>query len=97
MLKDLTSDQRALADYMSELSELALSAGWTENLEHALWRAVVDGPFRYGNLNLEEQHTQRLMALSATCQGWVVFDDVTEEMFVPIQEWKIIHDKTRAL
>ena len=50
MLTDLTPDQRALAEYMSELSEQAIHAGWIQNLEHALWRARTEGPFVYTRL-----------------------------------------------
>lgn len=97
MLKDLSSTQRALADCMSELSEHAYSAAWTENLEHALWRAVVEGPFRYGRLEIELEHVERLKSLSSNCGGWVVFDDVREEVFLPLQDWNGVYDSTRAL
>jgi hypothetical protein len=32
--------QRQLADYMSDLSEEAYSAGWMNGLEYALWDAL---------------------------------------------------------
>jgi len=91
MLKDLTPQQRALADYMSELSELAHSAGWMENLEHALWRAVESGPCRYGRLDLTAMHIDRLKQLSVSCGGWVEFHGDGEETFVPIERWRDLY------
>lgn len=52
MLNDLTSAQQRLAQYMSELSERAYSAGWMDGLELALWQALKDGPYKYGQLEL---------------------------------------------
>lgn len=97
MLIDLTDDQRVLADYMSALSEQAFHAGWMENFEHALWRAVVDGSFRYGRLDITSQHTERLRVLSSTCGGWIVFDSTQEETFISLQKWISIYDPMRAL
>jgi hypothetical protein len=92
MLRDLSQDERALADYMSELSELAFHAGWMDNLEHALWRAVEVGPSRYGHLDLTTMHIDKLKQLSASCGGWVCFDSATEETFVPMQQWRRIYE-----
>ena len=97
MLKDLTPCQRELAEYMSELSELAFSAGWMENLEHALWRAVEEGPFRYGHLNLTTEQTEKLKQLSTSCVGWVLFSEDTEETYVPIELWRRLYNSARAL
>lgn len=87
MLASLTPQQRDLAVYMSELSELAYSAGWMEGLEQALWRGVTTGPFRYGHLTLTTEHVEKLKALSNACGGWITFDDHLEESFVPIEQW----------
>src|SRR5215831_489433 len=97
MLKDLTQPQRALASYMSELSELAFSAGWIDNLEHALWRSVELGPYRFGHLDLKAVHIDKLKQLSASCGGWVRFDAKTEETFVSIEQWRLIYEPARAL
>ena len=48
MFGELTDSEKALAEYMSELSEEAFFAGWMEGLEYALWKAVVENPFTYG-------------------------------------------------
>jgi hypothetical protein len=72
---DLDPDQQTLAADMSELSEQSFSAGWMEDLEHALWRSVAIGPFRYGNLNLTREHARKLKELCDACGGWIRFDD----------------------
>lgn len=56
---DLDPKQQTLAAYMSELSEQSFSAGWMDDLEHALWRSVTTGPFRYGHLNLTPEHAKK--------------------------------------
>ena len=96
MLTTLTSEQRELAVYMSELSERSFSAGWMEDLEHALWRSVTVGPFRYGHLELTVEHSSRLKALSDTCGGWIRFDETFEELFVPLAEWIEYYEPARA-
>ncbi len=82
--------------YMSELSEEAYYAGWMQNLEYDLWEAVVNGPRKYGRLDITEQHISRLCELSAACGGWVVFDDEQGETFVPVSEWLQIYAANRG-
>ena len=88
MLSELSVPQQALAEYMSALSERAYCAGWMEGLEFALWRAVCRGPFRYGQLELTSEHTQRLIELSERCGGWIVFHDERGQSFLPLAEWE---------
>jgi hypothetical protein len=88
MLGDLTATQRRLAECMSELSEEAYCAGWMLELEYALWEALVDGRSEYGRLELTDEHRSRLRQLSDECGGWVVFDEVTEETWLPTAEWQ---------
>ena len=52
--------QRALANRVSEISEAANCAGCMQDLEHSLWRAVVDEPRRYGRVSLSEQDVDEL-------------------------------------
>ncbi len=87
MLNSLSASQRALASYMSELSEEAYSAGWIADCEHTLWRAVVDGPRDFGRLVIRQQHIARLKRLSDECGGWICFDTAAEETFVEIRDW----------
>ena len=93
MIEELTDSQKALAEYMSGLSEEAYFAGWMEGLEYALWKAVVENPFEYGFLQLTEQHIAELTKLSNACGGWIVFDDDSAETFVPIAKWRKIYAK----
>lgn len=88
MLNDLTFPQRELAEYMSALSERAYGASWMDGLEFALWEAVVNSPFKYGRLDLTPEHQQRLIELSESCGGWIIFEEKREETFVSIAEWK---------
>lgn len=88
MLDALSTPQRALADYMSELSEEAYCAGWMDDLEFSLWRIVTDGSGRYGSMEITEKHVSKLRALSRLCGGWIVFDDRDEETFVTLREWQ---------
>jgi hypothetical protein len=90
VLIDLSLPQSDLADYMSDLSESAYSARWMTGLEFALWDAVVNGPFKYGRLRLADEHIRRLKELSDGCKGWIRFDDINEETFVPFAEWEFV-------
>jgi hypothetical protein len=88
MLRDLTPPQRELAEYMSDLSEEAYCAGWESGLEYALWDAAYGLRGDYGRLRLNEDHRARLRRLSEACHGWIVFDDETEETWIPTAEWQ---------
>jgi hypothetical protein len=98
VLTDLTPDQRALAEYMSELSEQAICAGWIGNLEHALWRARIEGPFVYSRLVMTDEHIAKLTELSERCGGWIVYEPRKEETFVPMEKWTTeMYDRKCAL
>jgi hypothetical protein len=88
MLSDLTPDQKALADAMSDVSEAAYSASWMAGLEFALWGLLVSGERRYGRATLKNEEAEDLRRLSEKCGGWIVFDDEKEEVFVPLADWK---------
>jgi hypothetical protein len=87
MLNDLTPHQLELAEYMSYLSELAYCAGWTDGLEFALWKMVIDGPYQYGQFRFSHEHKETLVELSSACNGWIMFRDQLGETFVPIDQW----------
>lgn len=89
MLQELSPPQRALAEFMSEVSELAHNAGWMTGLEIDLWHAVCCGPFRYGRLELTHTHIEELQRRSAECGGWVYFDASNGETFVPMEQWLV--------
>jgi len=88
MVRELKPEQRALAEYMSELSEAAWYAGWMDGLEFALWEAYLDVRMEYGCLVLTPAHRERLRALSRACDGWIVFNDRLGETWVPTTEWQ---------
>ena len=80
-------EEQRLAEYMSDLSEQAYSAGWMLGLEYALWNAVVDGTRKYGRLRIKNEHIARLKELSDACGGWIVFDDKRGETFIALADW----------
>lgn len=96
MLNDLTPEQRRLATVMSDLATEAYCAGWMRGLEHALWRAVVEGPRSYGRLDIGDGHIRELRDLATGCGGWIVFDDAREETWLPTDEWERRYDPAQA-
>ena len=96
MLADLPAPARALADYMSELSEQAYSAAWMEALEFQLWAALQGEMPQYGRLKFLPQHLQQLGELSRHCGGWIVFHDDTQETWLPLQDWQAAYASWRA-
>jgi hypothetical protein len=97
MLASLDANSRALAEYMSELSEKAYHAAWMAGLEFDLWESVSSAPKKYGRLELTADHATRLRALSEAAGGWIYFSD-DEETFVPMAEWlRVFEDHKRRL
>jgi hypothetical protein len=84
----MTSAQKDLADYMSELSEEGWRAGWMDGLEFALWEAVLGQRHEYGYLTIAPDHRTRLRVLSERCAGWIVYLDNVGETWVPLDDWK---------
>ena len=97
MLSDLSPDARALADYMSSISESAWCAGWMHDLEFRLWTALLGGSSKsYGRVVLSDVEVARLRSLSQGCGGWIYFDEITEETFAPAQEWVVRFERWQA-
>ncbi|GAA4459766.1 hypothetical protein GCM10023189_33890 [Nibrella saemangeumensis] len=88
MLNDLTTQQRKLADFMSDLSEKCYSAGWLENLEYVLWDASITGERKFGQDIVSQQDIDQLMQLSNDCNCWIYFDDITEETAIDLAVWR---------
>ncbi len=88
MLKDLNIEQTKLMAFMSDISERCFSAGWMENLEFSLWNAVLNGPRRYGNGMINQEHIDYLKEQSKVCNCWIVFDEITEETAVDLTLWR---------
>lgn len=80
-------EEKRLADYMSDMSEEAYCAGWMVGLEYVLWSAVIDGPRKYGRLEITDEHIAKLKELSDACGGWIRFDYEKGEIFVSSGEW----------
>ncbi|MCG2616020.1 hypothetical protein LZZ85_17115 [Terrimonas sp. NA20] len=91
MLSNLTTDQFALANLMSKISERCYSAGWMANLEFALWHALLHGPCAYGQGFITETDIANLRSLSDQADCWIVFDDVNEETAISLQTWRHVY------
>ncbi len=84
----MSPEAKQLMTYMSEPSERAYSAGWMEHLEYVLWHAIINGPMRYGRLEITSGEIDELQRLRHACGGWIYFDDTSGETWLPIQEWQ---------
>ena len=87
MLSDLTSKQKELANYMSELSEEAYNATWMLNLEYELWKLMNGRILTYGRLKVSSQIKQKLKGLSKNIEGWIYYDDKSEETYISTKGW----------
>ena len=87
MLKDLNKEQKALAEYMSYLSEESFCAGWMDGLEFELWKGMNNEIKEYGTLRFTYEIVNRLKELSSKSNGWIVFDDDQEEFYLPWELW----------
>jgi hypothetical protein len=95
MLSHLTSEQLALAEYMSDLSEEAYCAGWMDGLEYALWQVVLGERSDYGQTTFTSKHATDLRRLSASCGGWILFDEEREETWVSRADWERRFEESR--
>ena len=82
MIKDLTIDQKILADFMSEISERCYSAGWMTNLEYVLWDTLTTGPRKYGHDTISQSDIVELRKYSEKADSWIFFDDDIDEIGV---------------
>jgi hypothetical protein len=82
----LSSDARALATYMSDLSEEFWCAGWMRDLEFMLW-SVIEGEEADASLTSTKNQLATLKSLSNACKGSIVFRRDTQETFVSMTEW----------
>lgn len=93
MIKDLNESQKKLADFMSELSEKAFNASWIEGLELSLWKAMNRDLLKFGRLTFNEETINELKRLSQEVNGWIIFDEQTEETFISFEQWKKMNSK----
>lgn len=73
---------------MSDLSEEFWRAGWLSSLEYLLWRAIKNHPSQDDGFILSDEEARQLRLLSEQCGGWIYFDDVTGETFLPLKPWE---------
>ncbi len=88
MRKDLTRDERRLADLMSEISEKCYSAVWMTDTEYILWDAVISGPRDFGHDKITKEEIDELRSLSNQTRRWIMFDDEQEEIAIPLDKWE---------
>jgi hypothetical protein len=88
MIKDLTEDERRLAGFMSEISEKCYSAGWMVDTEYVLWEAIISGPREFGHGKITKEEIEELNKLLNKTKTWIVFDDMKEEMAIPLDKWR---------
>lgn len=86
-LSDLTLDQRELAQLISSISQSRYCAGWMLGIEAEVWRALHAPTEIAAAIRLTAAEVTRLHELSARCGGWIVFDEVCDETFVPMNRW----------
>ena len=96
MMRDLTPEQQKLATYMSDLSEKCYTAGWIGNLEYVLWYALHNGAFKFGQDTITQEEIEELKSLSQKCNGWIYFDDDTEETAIDFVLWQKKYDKFKV-
>jgi hypothetical protein len=87
MESDLTEKELRLAAFMSEISENCYSARWMQNLEYALWNAVINGERKYGQSYITEADISTLIKLSTDANAWIIFDNEKEETALSLKEW----------
>ena len=96
-MRDLTPDERALAEAMSDVSELAYCAGWMQDTEYEVWRLLHEG----GDWGwAREEHLAPELAVvraafERACR-WIVWDDVHEEQPVALDEWRPMYEAWAA-
>jgi polar amino acid transport system ATP-binding protein len=93
MIQDLPEEALQLQKIMSDLSEGLWHARWMRGLEYDLWQAVVEAPRGLWKSYLKDEHISKLIELSNRCGGWIVFDDETEETFVPMEVWRRMYEE----
>jgi len=88
VINDLTSDQKHLAEFMSEISERCYFAGWMNNLEYVLWDVLESGQRTYGQDIITTKDITRLKALSDKSESWICFHPEQEEIALTLNVWR---------
>lgn len=82
-----SSEQAALYDTMSEISEDCWSAGWMIGNEHAIWSALQAGDTRYGMTRMDPELLEKCRALSEQLGGWIIWLDNDCDENLPVDQW----------
>ncbi|MXV14324.1 hypothetical protein [Hufsiella ginkgonis] len=88
MYTDLTPEQKALADCMSDISERCFGADWMDGLEYDLWNALLHGERKYGQGMISANDIENLKRISNACNCWIYFDDKQEETAIALERWR---------
>jgi len=88
MRKDLSTEQRQLADFMSDISERCYSASWMANLEYVLWNSLITGPRKYGHDLITQEDINSLKQLSKMADCWIKFDGHLGETAINLTRWQ---------
>ncbi|MCC5888567.1 MAG: hypothetical protein JJT88_19190 [Gammaproteobacteria bacterium] len=81
-------EHRELERYMKMLCRMAYGLEWTDHLEYVLWHACIQGPMRYGRLDLTQEHLDDLRDLSDASDGWITRDVQGVPCWLPLREWQ---------
>jgi len=81
---------------MEDISEDYWCAGWLNDLEFTLWKAVTTGNLDFG-WGMRESDLIRLKHLHEMAGGWWMWaDDEENRRFVPTEEWLRIYAEKMA-
>lgn len=58
-----------------------------ENLEFAIWDAVVNGERMYGRTRISQTEIDQLQSFSKECNCWIYFDDEKGETAIELEQW----------
>lgn len=87
----LTPIERVLARLMSDLNEDAYAAGWLGGCEYDIWRRIVRGPEKWGQLSPEElaPRLEEIRVVATTAHRWIVWSDKTQrpEAVRLVEDW----------
>ena len=96
MEKDLTPQQKELAQAISEISEKCYCAGWLKNLEYVLWDALKNGERNYVQDRITKPEIKNLKQLSRVANSWIYFNNDEDELAILLDQWKILNHETLA-
>lgn len=92
----LVDRREKLRQLISDLSNEHWCASWLDGCEFELWHFVVNGPGRWGLLDITQGQIEELRRLSDEVGGWFTWpddDNVHGALFVPMGEWLAMYQK----